>query len=174
MKKNRNGWKKWEKITVGMSLQNCEWDFWKSQKHARFLLVIDYLSSDKEFLPERNNFSKFFLPNDLKWFILSWYLRNWDFGFLFWIQEKNVRFKWIRWTTRKSVLAQTRDTSMAHSPDTRIHRLIVWLSRLKCTSKLIHWHATSPWPFHHGFWTNLILLNKKIIQKWFYSFFGQF
>ena len=35
-----------------------------------------------------NNFSNFFLQNDSKWFITSWYLRNFNLIFLFWIQEK--------------------------------------------------------------------------------------
>ena len=72
----------------------------------------------KEFLPKPNDFLKFFLRNDLKWFINPWYLRHFDSIFLFWIQEKNAKFKWIRLTTRKSVLAQTRDTFMAHTPET--------------------------------------------------------
>ena len=46
------------------------------------------LSSDKEFLPEPNNSLKLFLRSDSKWFFASWYLRNLDSNFLFWIQGK--------------------------------------------------------------------------------------
>ena len=34
----------------------------------------------------------FFFGIILKWFFTSWNLRNFDFDFLFWIQEKNVKF----------------------------------------------------------------------------------
>ena len=89
----------------------------------------------QEFLPKSNNFFKFFLRNDLEWFITSWYLRNLDSIFLFRIQEKKVKSKWIRWTTRKSVLVQTQDTFLAHTLDTQFFELIVWLTGVNGTGR---------------------------------------
>ena len=90
-----------------------------------------------------------------------WYLRNLDSSFLFWIQEKmwnlngNFQPLYCGWTMRKSVLAQTRDTFMPHTPDTSVIRLIVWLTGINCPGRpavCTCWVTGTFYPvFHHGF-----------------------
>ena len=115
----------------------------------------------KEFLPEPNHFFEFFLRNDFKWFVTSWYLRNFDSNFLFWIQEKNVKFEWIRLTTVlwlndiwKRFGAKSGHIYGTYSGHW-VLRLIVWLTGINCTGRAAVgtcWFTGTFYPvFHNGF-----------------------
>ena len=93
-----------------------------------------------------------------EWFKVMYYLlifAKFGFQFFFWIQEKNVKFKWIRLTIRQSVLSQTQNTFVAHTSDTSVIRLIVWLTGVNYPGKSAVcpcWFTCTFYPvFHKGF-----------------------
>ena len=101
----------------------------------------------KKFLPESHNFLKFFLRIDLKWFFYLLIFAKFGFQFFLLNPVKNVKFKWIRLTIRKSVLAQTRDPFTAHTPD---DWLFDWLNGLleHQSKKCVYLKKWRFWRFH--------------------------
>ena len=117
---------------------------------------------------------QFFQVFSSEWFSVMHHLLMFaKFGFQFSVLNPGKKYQIQMNTlneTWKRFGANSGQISGTYSGHT-VFRLIVWLARSKCTSTLIHLHVPFPWPFHHGFWTNLILFNKKIVQKWFFFVF---
>ena len=150
---------------VRRRLWNWAWSFFHRKKTREDFLFPSSLSPRPFPLVQHFLFGSNLLP--------LWCLKNFDSSFLSWTQEKNAKFKLIRSTIRKSVLAQTRD-KFWHILWTLSLRLIVWLTRLKCISTLIHWHVLPPWPFPSRIWTNLTFLKKNFFPQRFSRFLSSF
>ena len=109
-----------------------------------------YINSNKEFLPEPNDFLKFFLGNDSKWFFTFWYLQNLDFHLSVLNPGKKM---WKKMDCSKLVV--------------KFVWLIVWLTRLKMHQQAHSLARFIPMAISSRIRTSLILLSKNIIQKRF-------
>ena len=130
--------------------------------------------TDKEFLPGSNNFVKFFSS---KWFKVMYYLLIFaKFGFHFFCFESRKKRSNLIGHVERYVKAfwLKLGTHLWHTL-----RTLSW--SIDCLIDQIEMHQQAhslarfiPMAISSRIWTNLALLNKNIIQKWFFRFLSSF